>query len=75
MRADEIMLKPDFIKQVEDLYQDMEETYDQTAKALDFSQSISFVVRKNLFLLSSRLLKASKGDLGEYTHLSLNSLL
>jgi hypothetical protein len=37
MRADEIMLKPDFIKQVADLYQDMEETYDQTAKALDFS--------------------------------------
>ena len=39
MRADEIILKPEFSRQVTDLYQDMEAAYDQTAKTLNFTCS------------------------------------
>ena len=39
MRKNEHQLKPEFIRQVADLYHDMEVAYDQTAKALDFSCS------------------------------------
>ena len=39
MKKDEVVLKSEFAKQVADLYHDMEEAYDQTAKALDFSCS------------------------------------
>jgi len=39
MKADEIELTPEFIRQVADLYHDMEAAYDRTAKELDFSCS------------------------------------
>lgn len=37
MKKGNLELPPDFAKQVADLYLDMEEAYDRTAKALDFS--------------------------------------
>ena len=39
MKADEIELTPEFVRQVADLYHDMEAAYDRTAKELDFSCS------------------------------------
>jgi Fe-S-cluster containining protein len=39
MKTDEIMLKPEFSRQVAELYRDMEAAYEQTAKALNFSCS------------------------------------
>jgi hypothetical protein len=39
MKTDEIELKPEFSRQVAELYRDMEAAYDQTAKALNFSCS------------------------------------
>jgi len=39
MKADEIKLTPEFVRQVADLYHDMEAAYDRTAKELDFSCS------------------------------------
>ena len=39
MKKAEIILKPEFARQVAELYQDMEAAYDQTAKAFDFSCS------------------------------------
>ncbi len=39
MKAEEIKLGPERIRQVAELYRDMEEAYDLTAKALDFSCS------------------------------------
>ncbi|KPK27624.1 MAG: hypothetical protein AMJ61_05095 [Desulfobacterales bacterium SG8_35_2] len=39
MKKDEIILKPEIIRRVADLYQDMEAAYNQTAELLDFSCS------------------------------------
>ena len=39
MKADEIVLTPEFVGQVADLYHDMAAAYDRTAKELDFSCS------------------------------------
>ncbi len=39
MKKNEHLLRPEFTKQVAELYHDMEAAYDQTAKALDFSCS------------------------------------
>jgi len=39
MKTAEIILQPEFIRQVEELYHDMEAAYDQAAKALHFSCS------------------------------------
>jgi hypothetical protein len=39
MSRDKVVLKPESVKQVAELYSDMEAAYDQTAKALDFSCS------------------------------------
>ena len=39
MKTNEIVLTPEFAKQVADLYNDMEAAYDRTAKKLDFSCS------------------------------------
>ncbi len=39
MKTDEIVLTPEFTRQVADLYRDMEAAYDRTAKDLDFSCS------------------------------------
>lgn len=37
MKTDKIVLTPEFVGQVADLYRDMETAYDRTAKELDFS--------------------------------------